>query len=489
VVKSGRPLQIRLDERVTIHQIGQPVSGTVIEPVYAYDRVVIPAGAKVRGHIAEFGHTSKLSRARTILAGDFTPPRPAILQFDTLIMPNGVQRPLSTRVGPGKERLTMSVTSAASKGGESKEAGAGGTRPEGLGVGPQAVSKEGNADDDEKQPGVKDQAKSRAKEAAAAAKERVGSAVAGLRAPNKKQRLKEYAISQLPYHPQYIHAGTVYGAELLSPLDFGEASPIERAPAGTTPAPESILNARLTTSMDSAKTPRGSAMTAVLAQPVMSSEKQLVLPEGTVLDGSVTYAKPARSLHRNGQLRFLIERARAPETETARALDGEKTGAPEGEKAGAPEERSETMLASLYAVQASEDERVAVDDEGGAKVTNSKTRFIAPALSLMALRGSIGERRRPDGDGDDVGPAANARVGNGGAQAFGGFLGFSAVGVGIGLLSRPAAIAFAVWGASRAIYSNILGKGHEVSFPADTPIQVQLSPGGRRQNAQAPEGR
>jgi hypothetical protein len=435
VVQRGRPLQVRLDERVTIHQIGQPVTGTVIEPVYAYDRIVIPAGTRVRGHIAAFGHTSKLARARTILAGDFTPPRPVILQFDTLILASGVEMPLTTRVGPGKERLKMSVSSAASK----------------------RRGDAGDSDDnDDKEPGIKEEARGRAKETVSAAKERVGSALATLKAPGKKERLKEYAISQLPYHPQYVHAGTVYNAELLSALNFGEASPIDRAPGGTTPAPESILNARLTTNLDSAKTPRGSPMTAVLTQPVMSGEKQVILPEGTVLDGSVTFARPARRMHRNGQLRFLIEKARVPDQDPA------------------------TMMASLYSVQASEDERVAVDEEGGAKVTNSKTRFIAPALAVLALRGSIGEKRHPDGDADDIGPGAGARVGSPGGQGVAGFLGFSAVGVAIGMISRPAAIAFGVWGASRAIYTNILAKGHEVSFPADTPIQVQLSPGARK---------
>ena len=31
-------------------------------------------------------------------------------------------------------------------------------------------------------------------------------------------------------------------------------------------------------------------------------------------------------------------------------------------------------------------------------------------------------------------------------------------------------------GAARSVYTNILGRGQEVRFPADTPIQVQLAP-------------
>src|SRR5947209_3501265 len=53
VVGVGRPLRVALDARIPLKRAGQPVTGVVIEPVYAYDRVVIPVGAKVRGHVAQ----------------------------------------------------------------------------------------------------------------------------------------------------------------------------------------------------------------------------------------------------------------------------------------------------------------------------------------------------------------------------------------------------------------------------------------------------
>ena len=51
VVAAGRPLRVALDERVRVKRVGQPVTATVVEPVYAYDRIVVPAGAKVLGRI------------------------------------------------------------------------------------------------------------------------------------------------------------------------------------------------------------------------------------------------------------------------------------------------------------------------------------------------------------------------------------------------------------------------------------------------------
>jgi len=42
VVDAGRPLRVELDQRIRLQRVGQAVTGTVREPVYAYDRIVIP---------------------------------------------------------------------------------------------------------------------------------------------------------------------------------------------------------------------------------------------------------------------------------------------------------------------------------------------------------------------------------------------------------------------------------------------------------------
>src|SRR6266702_4222290 len=47
VVDAGRPLQVALDQRVSVKRVGQPVTGTLVDPVYGYDRILIPAGTKV----------------------------------------------------------------------------------------------------------------------------------------------------------------------------------------------------------------------------------------------------------------------------------------------------------------------------------------------------------------------------------------------------------------------------------------------------------
>jgi hypothetical protein len=426
IVAAGRPLRVRVPERVAIKRVGQIVTATVIDPVFAYDRAVIPSGATVTGHVAAFEEPPRWSRLRTKLAGDFTPRHTPVVQFDTLTLPDGTQLPISTAAATGRERIVLSTTTAARKSG---------------------IVERGKAEAAERVHG-----------AIAAAKQRFHDTVAAVKAPGKMQRIKDAAINQLPYHPLYLSAGTVFTAELAAPVSFGEIDVADRVMSADAPRPESILTARLVTPLDSAKTPKGTPMQAVLTEPLFSTDHRLVFPEGTVLDGEVTFAKRAASMHRNGQLRFLVERVRAPERDAA------------------------PLLASLYAVEGRQDDRLVVDDEGGASATNSKTRFIAPALAVLSLHAAVDQdhHRRFDHDADDNDPVVGQA--NVGGRGVAGWFGFGLVGASISQIARPVALAFGIYGAARTTYSNVLGKGREVQFPANTLIQVQLSP-----VAQAPQ--
>jgi len=139
------------------------------------------------------------------------------------------------------------------------------------------------------------------------------------------------------------------------------------------------------------------------------------------------------------------------------------------------------LLGSLHAIDVDADQRIALDDEGGAAVQDSKARFVEPALALLALRGSFdhGEGGRLEG-GRVTGVPRTTTASAGGAsvgRGVGGLIGFGAIGVVLGQVSRPLGIAFSVAGAARSVYRTFLGKGQEVTFPADTPIQIQLAPG------------
>jgi hypothetical protein len=432
-LKAGRPFRVALDQKVSIKRAGQPVTGTVVEAVWAYDRIVIPAGTRVRGHIVRIDSGSRIARTRAYLGGDLSPPRIAIVQFETLVFDDRREITMETVVKGGVPNVERQV--------------AGGSEVQRTGD---------DAAADESHEGLASRAKSevrqRTKDAISSAKQRANDALAAIKGPGKMERAKDAVIARLPYHPQYLTKGLIYDVELTAPLDFGSVEPSPLAAGGAAPAPDSILTARLATSLDSSKTPRGTPLEAVLTEPVFSSDHELILPEGTTLSGEVTFAHEAQRFHRNGQLRFLFEHVEVP-------------GRPPGD-----------LLASLHSVQASGDDHVALDDEGGATLGNPKTRFIAPTLAILALRASIthdGHRYAdPDGDGSIKTAGSGA-----GSRGMGGFLGLGLIGAAVGQITRPVGIGLAVVGAGRTMYTNVLGKGREVTFPMDTPIQVRLAPG------------
>src|SRR6266850_5095142 len=114
VVATGRPLRVALDQRIQLKRVGQPVTGAVTEPVYAYDRIVIPVGTRVRGHIAQIDSGSTFVRARAYLAGNFSPAKHAVLQFDTLLLDDGHEIPIDTVVKGGIPNVTRKVAGGSS---------------------------------------------------------------------------------------------------------------------------------------------------------------------------------------------------------------------------------------------------------------------------------------------------------------------------------------------------------------------------------------
>ena len=404
-LQPGRILRLALDERVRVKRVGQPVSGTLVEPVFSYDRAVLPAGIKVTGRVEKLQNVSKGTRLRAALRGDLTPVRGVTLVFDTVVLEDGRTLHIQTQVNGGVENMSLEVAGAGEKKGKV----------------------------------------ARAKEEIA---RKVEQTLAPFKGPGKMERAKEWLVGRLPVHPQYLHRGTVYTAELLAPIDFGTASPMALAPEGTAPAPGSVLTARLLTSISSAATPRGTPIQAVLTRPLFSDDNLLILPEGTELAGEVTFTKGARRLHRNGQLRFLFDSVRLPERDPQK------------------------MLASLHSVQVGRDEGVEVDEEGGARATSSKARFVAPALALLAARASV---RHGDHDNDafrEAGPDGEGS--NVGAQGVGGFIGLSLLGSALSQASRPVAVVLGAFGFVRTAYGAVFGKGREVAFPANTPMELQL---------------
>jgi hypothetical protein len=113
---------------------------------------------------------------------------------------------------------------------------------------------------------------------------------------------------------------------------------------------------------------------------------------------------------------------------------------------------------------------VQIDEEGGAAAASSKKRFIAPAISMvLAMNGAEGREpvrvhHIPTG----------AYHNNYAGHLLSGAVGFGLLGGAMGRFIGPVGSALGFYGAGRSIYSNVVARGQEVTFPMNTPIEIRF---------------
>jgi hypothetical protein len=410
-VPKGTAIQVVLLKELRIQKVGQSVQGRVAEPIYAFDKLVVPVGTEVTGQIRQLQNVSGGKRTLDALNADFTPSRKVQIEFSDLQLPDGRHIPIHTTVTPGSGQVIQFVT---------------------------------NSPDKKKT--VKDTASEKAEQAKEDAKRQWDAAMKQVHEPGKLHKIERYAVAQLPVHPQYIDAGTVYFAELEEPLDFGTEplTPEMAASLTAAPPPGSSVHVRLLTALSSATAQQGQDVEAVLSQPLFDGTR-VVLPQGSRLKGSVVQVRPARRLSRNGQLRIVFHELVLP--------DG-------------VEQKVETTLAG---VQAGKGQDVKLDAEGGAEANTPKTRYLATGISVLLALASA--HTDADARAGDVG-------GNTGNRAAGGVGGFKLVGLAMGVFvhSQPLGMAMGAYGASSSIYAHFIARGHELVFPKNTAMEVAIGP-------------
>lgn len=361
----GTAIQVALTDEVRVRQVGQPIRGKVVEPVYAFDQIVVPVGAEVLGRIEELGEISGKQRALSALDADFTPPREVNLTFEELVLPGGRHMAMQTSVTQGSGQVLQLVTAA----------------------------------EPEKKNGVKGVATEKANQAKEQARQQWDHAMQEIHTPGRMHRAARWGQKLLPARPQYIPAGAVYFLELKKPLEFGSEvmTPQMAQGIGTALPSGALVRARLLTPLNSATTQRGDAVEALVSRPVFDGS-QLVLPQGSRLKGTVLQVNPARHLKKNGHLRLSF-REIVP-----------------------PEGVEQKIEATLAAVQAGKDANVKLDSEGGAEATTSKARYLHTAVSLALAAASA----RQDPDEPAVGsPGARAAGGLNGFKLVGMVMGFA----------------------------------------------------------------
>jgi hypothetical protein len=411
-VEAGTPIKVALDSEVRVRRVGQAIHGKTTEPVYAFDKLLIPVGTAVNGKVSAIDPVSKTVRTMAATDGNFSPRRNVHVQFDELVMADGRKVGLQTVASPAPDGVLRFVSA-----------------------------------------NEKEKKKSKAEEAAAgkisatkqAIRQQWSDLQKQLHEPGKMHKLKRMALAELPVHPQYIDAGTSFNADLQQPLDFGmEAVNAEALKnIGAPPPTGSVVHARLVTPLNSSTAKSGDPVEALITEPLVVSD-HLILPEGSVIKGSVMQAQPARRLGRNGQLRILFHQVAPP---------------------NGIEQKVET---SLEGVAVAKGENLKLDAEGGAQVTTPRTRYLTTGIQVMLAM----SQASPDRDAGRGG----ASVGEAGGGAASGASGFHFVGmiVGIAAHSRVVSAGFGSYGAAVSIYSHFLARGRDVVYPKDMAMVIGL---------------
>ena len=271
-------LRVRLDSATRV-KLGSVIFAHTIEPLYQSNQLTVPVGAKLAGKITQVRSAPRKKRLAAAAHGDFSPMHNARLEFDQLILPNGLELPLAA--APAEEgNDVVRFRSANSK-------------P------PSFFHRVWTDVVNEK-----------------------NSAVNSVTAPNKVGRLKWYIYHQLPWHPESLRPGAQYDVSLLNALDIGspQAGPIAPHPLGENrPASNSlVLHARLKTELNSRTTKENEPVLAVATEPAVDSRSEI--PQGALLQGSVLRVRKARTFGRNGALRFYFNRIVLPGNPTQKVM-------------------------------------------------------------------------------------------------------------------------------------------------------------------------
>jgi hypothetical protein len=426
VVESGVPLRLYLTERVPM-RLGAPATAKLIEPVYAFDRIVIPAGSVVQGRVTALDSVGKLMRTQAVMGGDFTPLHTARVEFTGVTLPTGETREFHTASTVGLPTLYSE---------------------------PKPQKKKVQKPAPSNNPSLHDQATRQINSQIGA---QVNARTYGLgslvRGPNKLERLQDLVYAKLPYHPQRYRRGTRFDAVLAQPLQFGSAalSPDALKDVGTAASLDRAVEVRFLSSIGSSTAKVGDRVEAALSEPLLSAANKLILPEGTLLTGTVRQARPARWFHRGGKLRFNFDAVTLPAS-----------------IASLPPAPATQLDARLVGAETDPRAAVKIDSEGAAQATTPKSRLLAPTIAaLIAVKSLDNDYGKPTSAGGNG-------AGNPGGLALGGLSGFGLLGMVAAHYSVTAGSALGMWGMAASVYRHVVSRGPEVNFDKNSSMVVRF---------------
>jgi hypothetical protein len=424
-IPAGTPLRVYLTKRVP-YSMGEVFDAKTVEPIWAFDRIVIPAGAVIRGSIVNLQPVSKMIRTMSVLRGDFTPLKLADVAFTSLTLPSG--KTINFATEPSRGLASIYIPPRPDKNGNIHQ--------------PKAPS---NSKSSQARRFVQQQA-------LVQANARSRGFLDFVRGPNKREWLENYMWSRLPYHPEWYRSGTRFDAVLTESLDFGKAEvplkAVQDLGSATIPVGQTMV--RFLSQVDSSDAKVGDPVEGVVSQPLFSADHKLAIPEGTHLTGKVTLARPAKMFHRRGQLRFTFNNVELPSSVAA--------STPQAQSA-------QTQLAAAESPAGP----LAVDGEGTAKVTESKARFLRPVIAGLVAAKSL------DNDAGKQTASGGAST-NYSGQTLGGLSGFGLLGTAASFGPHYIGAALGFYGLAWSVYSTVVSRGRDVKFEKNSAVSIRFAP-------------
>jgi hypothetical protein len=397
---AGTPLPVQIPEHLAM-RAGEPIRAQLLYPVYADNAIALPEKTLVTGTVTKL-QSNHSRRIQARLNGDFTPFHIPVVHFSAILLPDGTRIPIATSDASEGAPVMRLTAPPPQQGG--------------------FIRRQWNA-------GLQ------------ILKDRISV----FTAPEKGDRLLQFFYHQLPYHPERIEEGTAWTVEITEAVSLPQrhvttsnAPPDPPAQASDKDSghPTWIVQAYLKQQLDSNTAKSGQPIQAIVAEPVFNPDHSIAVPQGAIVNGAITQAKPARSFGRAGTLGFDFRSITLPSGQT------------------------QNVQAAITGADSDSNAKLAMNSEGKVKPKPQDKIVVPLLLGLLATR------------------PLDEDVEGGAGRNFVGANGFGLAGNLIALAggSSNFAAGIGAYGTAVAIYRRWIAHGHDVSFARDTRIVVQATP-------------
>ena len=406
---TGTPLPLQIVDHLPM-RAGIPIRAELIYPAYSDNQLLLPAKTIFIGTVTEL-RSDHSRRVQARVNGDFTPFHIPVVRFTQVVLADGTALPINA--GPATDGAPILRLNAPPprKGG--------------------FIHKQWDA-----------------------GMEILHSQISVFTAPEKADRLLQFFYHQLPYHPERIEKGTAWTVETTEPLSIPAEHAVANTPTPSDPKPTTsggaasppddhgptnwTIQAYLSDTLTSATAKTGQPIKAVVAEPVYNPDHTIAVPQGSLVVGAITQAKPGRSFARAGTLRF----------------DFKQVILPSGQ--------SQNVQAALTGADAATDAKLAMNSEGRVKPTPQDKIVVPLLLAFLATRPL---------DEDVEGQAGRNFVGANGFGLAGNFIALAGG-------SAKFSAGIGAYGTAVAVYRRWIAHGKDVTFARDTRIVVEATPRG-----------